>query len=394
MKKTFLAVALFLFAFGSAAMAQRQAVPQQLLNNMQKQLRGEKWAEFYRPSTIIVQSYEDATRYSYEYDEDYLLTRMQEDTKGTNTAWMPYSEYLYEYDYNGNVIEILIRDLELDEDYQRETMTYSGGKLMVDLYQEWDGSNWNNLSKAEYNYYTDEILMVIIWNWNGTTWTSDYMYTYTTSGNTYEMLVQYMQGGAWQNEERVTTTYNEDGTKDAVLTEFFETNAWEEAYKDIYHYTNGHFDEIMEYFWINGAWTDNGKSTYVYDAHGNSVSGERFCYDGGWNPCYGDLEVSFDKNNMEYSFSGLSFEATYIDLTGIGEEPESGSFTFYPNPVKDVLTIMADDFQKAEVYSLTGAKLSETTSNRVDVSGLQVGMYLLKVYGMETGCKARAFVVR
>lgn len=376
MKKSTFILA-FLMFIGSAAMAQHQA-----------------FSSMYRPTTIIVNGYDDAERYSYEYDEDYLLTRMQLDTKGTNTGWAPFSEYLYEYDYNGNVIEILLRDLEIDEDYSRHTMTYSSGKLMVDLYQEWDGSDWVNVSKAEYNYYTDEILMVIIWNWNGTTWTSDFMYTYTTSGNTQEMLYQYMQGGAWQNEERVTTTYNTDGTKDAVLTEFFENSTWVNAYKDIYHYTNGHFDEIMEYFWTNGAWTEDGKSTYEYDAYGNSVSGQNYNYDGGWTIGLGDLEVSFDNNNMEYTFTGVSFEATYFDLTSVGEESETESFTFFPNPVKDVLTIKADDFQKAEVYSLTGAKLADTTSNRVDVSSLQAGMYLLKVYGKETGCKARVFVVR
>lgn len=376
MKKSTFILA-FLMFIGSAAMAQHQA-----------------FSSMYRPTTIIVNGYDDAERYSFEYDEDYLLTRKQLDTKGTNTGWAPFSEYLYEYDYNGNVIEILLRDLEIDEDYSRETMTYSNGKLMVNLYQKWDGSDWVNVSKAEYNYYTDEILMVIIWNWNGTTWTSDFMYTYTTSGNTQEMLYQYMQGGAWQNEERVTTTYNADGTKDVELTEFFENSTWKDAYKKIYHYNNGHYDVVMEYFWSNGAWTDNGKATYEYDAHGNSVSGERFCYDEGWNPCFAEMEVSFDNNNMEYTFSGVSFEATYLDLTSVGEESETESFTFFPNPVKDVLTIKADGFQKAEVYSLTGAKLAETTSNRVDVSSLQAGMYLLKVYGKETGCKARVFVVR
>lgn len=392
MKKIFIALALLL-VFGNVTMAQRQAVPEQLLNNMQKQLRGEKRAELYRPSTIIVQGTYAAKRYSYTYDEDYFLTHIEVENMGENNVWMPYLEYLYEYDYNGNVIEILTRDTELDEDYQLETMTYSGGKLMVDLYQEWDGSDWNNVSKAEYNYYTDEILMVIIWNWNGATWTSDYMYTFTTSGNTYEMLVQYMQGGAWQNEERVTTTYNEDGTKDMVLTEFFETNTWEKAYRDSYHYTNGHFDEIMDYFWLNGEWTDNRKSTYEYDSHGNSVSGESFCYEAGWNPCFGDLEVSFDNNNMEYSFSGISFEATYFDLTGVGEEPEAESFTFYPNPVKNILMIRTDDFQKAELFSLTGVKLSETTSKKVDVSSLQAGVYLLKVYDLNGVVSTRAVVV-
>ena len=393
MKKSTLILALLMIISGSA-MAQRHNVPPQLLYRMQRQLRGATRAEMYRPSTIIVNGSDNASRYTYTYDEDYFLIRMEEEYKGENNVWRPYSEYLYEYDYNGNVIEILVRDTELDEDYSRETMTYSGGKLMVDLYQEWNGSTWVNISKAEYNYYTDEILMVIIWDMENGTWAANYMYTYTTTGNTYEMLMQYMQGGAWQNEARMTTTFNEDGTKDEILTEFFETNVWEMAYKDTYHYTNGHFDEIMEYFWVNGEWTEESKSIYRYDAHGNSVSGESYCYDNGWVACFNDLEISFDNNNMEYTFSGVSFEATYFDLTGVGEEPEAESFTFYPNPVKNVLTIKADDLQKAEVYSLTGAKLAETTSNRVDVSGLQAGMYLLKVYGEETGCKARVFVVR
>ena len=103
--------------------------------------------------------------------------------------------------------------------------------------------------------------------------------------------------------------------------------------------------------------------------------------------------MAFGTNYDVYEYEGLRFDAEYLDVTGVEDHAETASFTFYPNPVNDVLVVRSDDFLKAEVYSLTGAKLVETTSNRVDVSALLSGMYLLKVYDGTTGSKACVFVV-
>lgn len=395
MKKSIFVAALLLL-LGSAAMAQRQANPQQIMKTISKQLHGDRWIELYKPHFVVVEDEEKSTRFYFEYDEDYMLTTLEEQSLEGNT-WTTQYASSYEYDFSYNVIEILTKDVVNDEEYLLETFTYDGGKLSEDLYQEWNGTNWENVSKYVYNYLATST-QVLLWEWDGGNWTPSYMFTYSENGNTEELLIQYMQGGAWQNEQRLTTTLNDDGTVSEILYESCDVNVWFIDGKKVYHYTNGLYDEVIYYLFVyddeNSYWLESTKAEYGYDAHGNATSGVSFCNFGdGWENCSGEFEMAYGEDRDVYEFDGLRFDAEYIDVTGV-EEPEAVSLTFYPNPVNDVLVIRTDDFQKAEVYSLTGAKLLESTSNKVDVKGLQAGMYLLKVYDGMTGCNARVFVVK
>ena len=393
MKKSFFALAL-LMVFGSAAMAQRQANPQQMMNKIRKQVHSDRWIEVYKPHFVVVEDEMNSTRFWFEYDEDYMLTTLEEQSLEGST-WTTQYASSYEYDFSYNVIEILTKDVVNDEEYLLETFTYDGGKLSEDLYQEWNGTNWENVSKYVYNYLATST-QVLLWEWDGGKWTPSYMFTYTENDNTEEELVQYMEGGAWQNEQKLTYTYDGSlvsGLLSEILSQLWIDNAWENEYKKTYHYSNGVYDRITEAGWDGTQFTDNAKSEYEYDSHGNATSGEYFCdYGSGWENCFGELEMAFGEDEV-YEFDGVRFDAEYIDVTGVGE-PEAVSFTFYPNPVNTMLTVRSDDFQKAEVYSLTGAKLLESTSNKVDVKGLQSGMYLLKVYDGMAGCNARVFVVK
>ena len=375
MKNTFFALALLL-VFGSAAMAQRQAR-----------------TEVYKPHYVVVDADDDKTRQYYEYDEDYLLSSL-EYQQMVEGAWETYLESFFEYDFNGNVLEILTKDATIDENISLETTTYTSGRPTETIYQEWDGSDWLNVRRLAYDYI-DDMSTIVLSEWSGTNWTVSYLYTFTQSGNVAEKLVQYMQGGAWQNEQKITTTYNDNDTKSEVVIEMWESGAWMNSSKYSYHYTNGLFDVVTSYLWNSGSWVENAKCEYEYDNHGNAIAGEHFCKEGSnWNNCFGTLEMAYGHNAGMEEFDGLRFDAVYVELTEVEENAEETGFALYPNPASDVLNIRGIDVQKAEIYSLTGAKLLETTSNSVDVKGLESGMYLLKVYDTKVGCKARVFVVK
>lgn len=392
MKKTTIVLAL-LMVFGSVAMAQHQSHPQRVLKNVEKQLKGQRWIEINCPHTVVLETMEGTYRFVFTYDEDYYLTTLETQVNNEFGGWVNSYTTTYEYDFNGNVTEILEVDDFSGENSSLETYTYNGDILSSVLYQYWEDGNWVNLEKEEYTF-DDYSTIVLDWAWTGTTWAMDYLYTFTYSDTSTELLIQYMQGGAWQNEEKQTSTYNEDGELLSVLYEEWNEPVWENNWMMTYDNTGGLYDMVHEYAW-NGSWNEVEKSKYEYDDKGNAIRGMHLCSDGSaWSECSGDLEMYYDYNYDYYCFVGISFEATYIDVTSVGEGTVADNFTFYPNPVKDVLVIRADDFQQAEVYSLTGAKLMETTSNRLDVRALQSGMYLLKVYGKETGCQTRVFVVK
>ena len=83
--------------------------------------------------------------------------------------------------------------------------------------------------------------------------------------------------------------------------------------------------------------------------------------------------------------TNTNYETPYqfnITTTLSADDTSFESFVFYPNPVKDILHLDNISLSKASVYSILGqlieAKSFEnTTSNTLDLSGLESGIYLI-----------------
>lgn len=66
------------------------------------------------------------------------------------------------------------------------------------------------------------------------------------------------------------------------------------------------------------------------------------------------------------------------------EEASFESFSFYPNPTKDVINIQLNNnqaIQQLEVFDVTGKSIltSKNTESQLDVRHLKSGNYILKV---------------
>jgi len=85
-----------------------------------------------------------------------------------------------------------------------------------------------------------------------------------------------------------------------------------------------------------------------------------------YNRLLTDIEITdiFEYNN--YSLSTNNF--TIID------------FSVYPNPVQNTLVIQLEEtLKKAEIYTILGEKVLESTSKTINTNSLAQGMYVLKV---------------
>jgi hypothetical protein len=84
------------------------------------------------------------------------------------------------------------------------------------------------------------------------------------------------------------------------------------------------------------------------------------------------------------SVSWCNVESECVSFGDTGTSINSlnaGNLQVYPNPVKDMLHVTADNAVSIEIYDIRGAKVlsvSENTVHAVSVSGLSSGMYLLK----------------
>ena len=72
--------------------------------------------------------------------------------------------------------------------------------------------------------------------------------------------------------------------------------------------------------------------------------------------------------------------------TGIDETKDSPALAVYPNPVKDVLNIATDKpVHSIHVYNVYGSEvLRAADTNRIDVSHLPAGVYMVRADGKVT----------
>ena len=396
MKKAVFTLAIFVMAFGNMGFAQSKA---ELRMNTTKQIF--KQYGLVRESSIVPQyadfyeSFGTHRRTTYYYDEsEFTLT--EEITEVYEDFWQNESRVAYEYDFYGNVFEKL--DQEWDgNDWENVVLVsyaYDGDVLSEDIYQTYSDGQWVNLIKEVYNYNGD-VWTVLVWEWNGTTWTSSVLNTYTRDNNTIVHVMQYMQGGAWQNDEKYIYTLDFDENVTEILMQEWTGTEWADKEKTTYLYEDGVYTDQYVQEWNGSAWLDEYHYTFDYDAMGNAKHGLCFAYGGyDWAPADGDIDMAYGYNADAKSFYGSEVEMLYVDLTAVNENTQMVDVKVYPVPAENELFIQADGFQKAEIYSVMGQKLMESNVNILNVSTLPAGIYLLKVYDLAGKCATQRVVVK
>ena len=398
MKKAFFTLAVFVMAFGNMGFAQNEAyLRSKVTDNVMKHygLRDEITVV---PETCLLTRIEgDSARSTYMYDEYdyYLIEELYSMT--LNGQWLDFIKMLYDYDFAGNVLQKLTQMDVMGngnwQDAELASYSYEGGELSEVIIQSKSGNDWVNKTKEVYNYNGD-VTTVLYWDWNGTTWTSNKLYTYTYSGTTMELLIQYMQGGAWQNEEKDTHTFDFDENIIEIIIEDWIDENWVNVKRTTYNYEGNVYTSRLIEEWDGAAWESTYRSSYVYE-DGNATLGKcEMMSEGQWVPGNGSVEIAYGYNAAFINLNCNQAEVKYIDLTGIEEGAQAVGFKVYPIPAENEIQIEAKDFQKAEIYSVTGQKLMESMNDRMNVSTLASGIYVMKVYDHEGGCATQRFVVK
>lgn len=394
MKKAIFTLAVLMMAFGNVGFAQNRAIHQK----MDKQLMsyfGIRHNGDLRPyQAVVANTNGDKSRFTYIYDEDefYLYEELMENYDGTN--WQKAEKVTYEYGFDLEVLEELGQSWDGSDWENSFYISYSYEDALVKevVYQTWDGSDWVNETKKVYDYHGDA-LTILYWKWNGSTWSSDELYTYTFNDSSIELVIQYMQGGAWQNLSRYVYDLDFDGNILEITIEGWINNSmWDYMENLVYDYQDGVYVSMSVYF---GPYGDpQYRMEYVYE-DGNAVLGESMyrMANGQYAPYDGQIEMAFGFNLDQIVYDGCIVEMTYLDVTGLNEDSQAG-FNVYPNPVSDRLTIDIANFQKAELYSLTGQKVMESEKGTFEVDNLQAGVYMLKVYDLNGNSESQRIVVK
>ena len=397
MKKAFFTLAILVVAFGNVSFAQRKAnLKLDATTNVLKHY-GVRDEATVVPQTAAWETVEgDKYRTSYTYDEyDFYLNEEYTEVKFDNN-WSDFSLLTYQYDFYGNVLEILAQLAE-NGDWVNEAQafySYENEELSEVIIQYWENGDWVNETKEVYNYNGD-VTTVLFWDWNGNNWTSNELYTYTNNGDgTIELLIQYMQGGAWQNDEKQLITLNFDEKVEEIIVQDWVGTSWVNAERTTYAYDGGVFTEKIIENWNGSDWEDDYKYVYEYD-DGNAKHGECLKMESGsWISADGDIEMAYGYSEESKEYYGWRVEVEYVDLTAVDEKNHALSFEVFPVPAENEIIVQSERFQKAEIFNLTGQKLMESVQDRIDVNSLPSGVYVIKVFGLEGDCATQRFVVK
>ncbi len=397
MKKTPLFMAIFMVFCSTSLFAQHSSIASQIEQQALQHRLGQRDND-----GIVIESYgyqrldDDGSIFNYHtdciYDEyDYTLTEELTQVK-VEDGWSDAFYDTYEYDFSGNVIEHLLQEWNgsvWGNNYY-ETYAYEDDLLSEYIGQYWYGGSWQNYVKVVYNY-TDDGMTAIFYDWNNG-WKVEDLYTYTYTMEGMELLMQYMQGGAWQNEEKMTYVIDGDQIQ-SILTEEWENNTWVNEEFAVYTYDEGAVSSILYQEWEN-AWVNDARVDYQNE-DGNAVHGIRFEWEGNaWVDDYGDISMYY-RYGSEVEEFGDVHEVTmnYLDIDAVSEQ-HANVFSVFPNPASESISISGEGFQKAEVYNTVGQKVMETPMNAINVSNLQSGIYMLKVYDANGNAEAQSFVVK
>ena len=395
MKKALFTLAVFAMAFGNVGLAQNKASLRVLEKKTVMNHYGLR-AEGDLPETAIwknTNGYEQKRIYSYDESDFYLTEVLEQAMVGGN--WVNHELLTYDYGFDGEVLEAYDYAW-YDEDWYAigwATYTYRQDEMEI-VYQFRDlGEDWQNYYKEVYNYNGD-VTTILIWEWNGSTWSSSELYTYTFSDTSIEVLMQYMQGGAWQNEEKDTYMLDFDGHVKEVLVQGWVGTSWVNDQKTTYNLVNNVFPTKIVEDWTGTAWEETYQFSYIYEC-GNATHGECKMKSGGeWYPSDGEIEMAYGYGTESEYYSGVEVDVVYVDVNAVGDNVSKTGIVVYPVPADNEIFIQAEDFQKAEIYSLTGQKMIESLQDRVDVGELSSGLYIIKVYDLEGNCATQRFMVK
>lgn len=336
----------------------------------------------------------------FYYDEDYKLIA---DYWIDNVSDPITVRDSLEYDANGNVTKLschqLLNGVWIYANYVEYTYNELNQRLTRDNYNNFGGSFEHG---GTYNYQYDENGNLVHHDMYLGTWglfeTADYTYD---ENNNCTLIVSYSEGfsGEFEPSNMVEYTYNADGF---LIEEksYYYYNGWVLSTHVVYTRDENNNISVEENLDQYGSVLE--RHEYEYDMNILFDEVAPFVNPEGELP---NPERTVNARNKDKYWTvaddgTLTFVCDYyyyykeIEGTGVAENV-ADNVNIYPNPVKDVLTVEASEYQNVEVFDLAGrCVISREISGvaNIDMSQMPKGVYLVKMQN-ENGIVTRKVIV-
>jgi len=298
--------------------------------------------------------------------------------------------WIFSYDNNN-----IYQGYEIQEEEQ-ENVTYNTENLVdTEIFKSWNGTGYENHRKNVFTYGTDQkISQKVVYNWNNNQWIEDSTYIYTY--NSENLLTEFSSDGSGGSKD--VYTYN---TNNKLL--LIENFSWD---NNINNYSqNAHLK--YEFAYDNN---ENIDTSIQYIKNGNNewVIEEKMehTYDNNYDES--DLIIPFFLNQdaerlfcfnhkltqteyFSYNYTTLAYESedvynfNYTDTSLSTSSIDIQNYTIYPNPTTNQVKFDITDFEKIEIYDITGKLITKTKTNIVNMENVPNGTYLYRIQkGNET----------
>lgn len=106
-----------------------------------------------------------------------------------------------------------------------------------------------------------------------------------------------------------------------------------------------------------------------------SINPEFATYDSEGHIVNDPFPTPFYSSGFDLDAIGVIHDLAHFDVP----ENEVMSIAMYPNPVKDRLTVNAENLQSVEIYNLVGQLVMTSTASVIDMNDLNQGIYFVRV---------------
>lgn len=274
-----------------------------------------------------------------------------------------------------NIIFLFNETSKKYEPFRRTISTFNNLILEQTVFQEFNQNEWKNISAEGYDYdHEQKISSIYYMIWDGVTFQNDELYTNIIwhdfiNGKFSQMELKKWDGTNFVNSQKAIYQYGLQNNVIAITFEY-KNNEWVYVYRisEEFDRLNNPKSYKVESF-IDNDWDilAESKIEYTYDSQNRLVESITKVYDGkSW--------FNFAKENIIYNTG-----TTGINVTKL-------SVNVYPNPSSDYFRVETKITNAAiiNVYSVSGQLVvsvnsSNLSEEKIDVSSLQKGLYLIQV---------------
>jgi len=184
--------------------------------------------------------WQDVMRVNYTYDEYGNMTEQLSEIY-TQVTWIGYRRIQKSYDASLNLIQRLTQMGEMGlqttwKNELNELFTYNDN-LTEHLYQVYYNQSWEDSLRRSYEYNAQDLqTVVLIENKDNADW--EYVSKTSTeyqNGNAVEEVYQTWQD-EWVNEERITTSYDQQSRPEVMILFDWLGSAWDESEQYLFDY--------------------------------------------------------------------------------------------------------------------------------------------------------------